>query len=134
MEKVLPGGIYKDLLIEGTTETQSFVVPADRVIELLYGEYKVITNLGGGNRTFRCQVLSKTYERLLTLFEFTLGDSLSKTIDLGISQITDTTVDDVIQLPSRFLLTAGMILQFYVAGGQPDDTFSFYGKYVEWID
>ncbi|GAI25500.1 unnamed protein product, partial [marine sediment metagenome] len=70
----------------------------------------------------------------LTLFEFTLAASLSKTIDFGISQITDTIVDDVIQLPSRFLLTAGMYLRFAVTNGQPEDAFTFNGKYVEWID
>ncbi|GAH94239.1 unnamed protein product, partial [marine sediment metagenome] len=132
MEKVLPGGIYKDLLLEGETEDVAFEVPANRVVELLYGEYKVSTAAPEGDRLLRCRVLANDYSKLLTLFEFTLAASLSKTIDFGISQIINTMVDDVIQLPSRFLLTAGMSLRFYIMNGQVGDTFSFSGKYVEW--
>ncbi|GAH92543.1 unnamed protein product [marine sediment metagenome] len=136
MEKVIPGGIFKDLDLNGTAETGTiyFEVPAGRVVELLYGEYECETSAVVGNRKFKSYIMSPIAGLVLSLFEFTLAASLTKVIDFGIPKITETVIDDAIQLPSRLLMDGGMQLYFFISSSQAGDWFSFFGKYIEWIN
>ncbi len=140
MEKVLPGGIYRDLVIDFEVadgeQPELFMVPDNRVIELLYGEYKCNTNEAVGDRTFTCYIMAKDYSRVLSLFEITLAASQSKVIDLGLPLPNEgyTAIDEAIQLPRKFLLSAGMSLRFTCTEGKLGDNLSFNGKYIEWID
>ncbi|GAI17612.1 unnamed protein product [marine sediment metagenome] len=136
MEKVLPGGIYKDLFLTGNASGDLFTVPAGRIVELLYGNFSIATDATVGNRvvTIAC-TLAAMLPTVLPLFYFTLAASLTRKLAFGTSKpATDTDIDDTIQLPSRLLMNAGMEFEVAITAGEAGDYWYLHGKYIEWID
>ncbi|GAI54340.1 unnamed protein product [marine sediment metagenome] len=135
MDKVLPGGIYKDLFLNGSASGDMFTVPAGRIIELLYGNFFMTTNAAVANRVVTIDIHPTAGPTVLPLFLFTLAASLTRKLAFGTSTpATDTDMDDTIQLPSRLLMNAGMEFEVNILDGEAGDNWYLSCKYIEWID
>jgi len=138
IEKVLPGGILKDLHLVGTQLSDDFEVPAGRWIKFLYGTFGVTTSADVANRTYKILFKASAGSAVtdfLSLFEFTIAASLSRLLALGTSKpATDTVIDDSILLPSEVLLGPGDKIYVQVLGGEAADAWYLDGKYLEWIE
>ncbi|GAI14398.1 unnamed protein product [marine sediment metagenome] len=132
--KILPGGIYKEKLLEGSAAGAFLYISAGRIVKILYGEFGCTTDATVANRVYTIGILNETPLRILPLYKITVAASLTKLIALGTSTPANTEVDDSIILPPELLLDENMKLDVALVDGQAGDTWYLRFKYLEWID